>query len=83
MRCSANEPVRGKKSSDGFEHRLLRAREEPMIVAVEFNELSAIDVARHVAARLDPYCAIVAAMKHERRHRHALQQMSDIAVSEG
>jgi hypothetical protein len=50
------------ESFDCLEHWLLGTREEPMIIAVELNELSAGDLTRHIAASLNTHGPVVAAV---------------------
>src|SRR6266404_1843241 len=75
-RQSANE------SFDCLEHWLLSTRKEPMIIAVELNELSAGDLAGHIAACRNTYCPVVPAVQHQRGHRDPWQEVSHIGVAQ-
>jgi len=52
------------ESFDCLEHRLPSTRKEPMIVAVELNELSAGDLAGHIAACRNTHGPVVPAVQH-------------------
>src|SRR5229473_2724269 len=54
------------ESFDCLEHWLLSTRKEPMIVAVELNELSAGDLAGHIAACRKTHGPVVPAVQHQR-----------------
>src|ERR1700682_5848967 len=75
-RQSANE------SFDCLEHWLLSTRKEPMIIAVELNELSASDLAGHIAACLNTHGPVVPAVQHQRGHRSPWQQVSHVGVAQ-
>ena len=49
---------------DCLEHGLLSTRKEPMIIAVELNELSASDLAGHIAACRNTHGPVVPAVQH-------------------
>src|SRR5258708_557183 len=53
---------------DCHEHWFLSARKEPMIIAVEPNELSASDLAGHIAACRNTHGPVVPAVQHQCGH---------------
>src|SRR5450631_262849 len=53
-----------------------------MIIAVELNELSAGDLAGHIAASRNAHGPIVAAVQHQRGHGNLWQEMSHVGVAQ-
>src|SRR6266851_6617106 len=70
------------ESLDCLEHWLLSTRKEPMIIAVELNELSAGDVAGHIAACRNTHGPVVPAVQHQRGHRNFWQEVSHVGVAQ-
>src|SRR5882757_916672 len=70
------------KSSGCLEHWLLSTRKEPMIITVELNELSAGDVAGHIAAGRNTYGPVVPTVQHQRGHGNPWQQLSHVGVAQ-
>ena len=52
-----------------------------MIIAIEFDELRAGDLARHIAAGLDTHGAVAPAVQYQRGHGNPWQQVPDIGVA--
>jgi hypothetical protein len=53
-----------------------------MIIAVELNELSARDLAGHIAACLNTHSLVVPAVQHQRGHGNPWQEMSHVGLAE-
>ena len=53
-----------------------------MIIAIEFNELSASDVAGHIAACRNTHGLIVPAVQHQSGHRNPWQELSHVDVAQ-
>src|SRR3954454_20388790 len=70
------------KSLDCLEHGLLSTRKEPMIVAVELDELSASDLAGHIAACRNTHGLVVPAVQHQRGHGNPWQEMPHVGVAQ-
>src|ERR1700730_18640952 len=77
-------PVARQRVNEAFdcvEHGLLSPRKEPMIIAVELNELGAGDLAGHIAACRNAHGPIVAAVQHQRGHGNPWQEVSQVGVA--
>src|SRR6267142_81290 len=70
------------ESFDCLEHWLLSTRKEPMIIAVELNELSASDLASHIAACRNTHGPVVPAVQHQRGHGNPWQEVSHVGVAQ-
>src|SRR5882757_6715013 len=70
------------ESFDCLEHWLLSTRKEPMIIAVELNELSASDLAGHIATCRNTHGPVVPAVQHQRGHRNPWQEVSHVGVAQ-
>ena len=67
---------------DCLEHGWLGAGKEPMIIAVELDELRAGDFARHVAAGFDAHGPVVAAVQDQRGHGNPWQEVPHVGVAQ-
>src|ERR1700752_2657300 len=83
--CSVPLPSRARQSADEAldrrEHRLLSAGKEPMIIAVELDELSTGNSPGDIAPRLNARGPVVPAVQHERGYGNKRQEFSDIGIA--
>lgn len=63
-----------RESLDRLQHRLLIARKEPVIMAVELDQLSTTDPARHIAAGRDAH-GLVASRRYPLRPKPAEHEL--------